>query len=87
MLLKCYNLQTSNSPSVSILKSLMSKTINNFLKITHQDGNYSQTIKHLTLESFLERIKYYKDKRSFAFNKHFLVLSLKSLHYLKENGN
>jgi len=78
-------LQTSNSPSASMLKPLMSNIINNFLKITNQDGDYSRTIKHLMLESFLNRIKDYKKVNDLLLLTSIIDPRFKSLYYLEEN--
>jgi len=52
-------LQTSQGPSVSLLKPVMSSIIKGILDITNTDGEYTQTIKYFILESFVDGIKDY----------------------------
>ena len=78
-------LQTSQTPSISMIHPLFATIQNNILKINQNDGDYVTTIKHLIMEDFVERTKCYNEIEDLLLLSTVIDPRFKNLNFLEIN--
>ena len=77
-------LQTSKTPSISVIKPLFATILTNILKINNLDNDYSKTIKHLILEDFVQRTKCYNEVEDILLLSSIIDPRFKNLSFLEK---